>query len=39
MEKNFYKLGANIRGLRKCFGETQLDLAMAIGIEKLLFQL
>lgn len=33
-EKTFYKLGANIRGLRKCFGETQLDLAMAIGIEK-----
>ncbi len=32
-KKTFYKLGANIRGLRKGYGETQLDLAMAIGVE------
>lgn len=32
-KKAFYKLGANIRGLRKGYGETQLDLAMAIGVE------
>ena len=33
-KKTFYKLGANIRGLRKGYGETQLDLAMTIGVEK-----
>lgn len=32
-KKSFYKLGANIRGLRKGYGETQLDLATAIGVE------
>lgn len=28
----YTKLGANIRGLRKSFGETQLDLAYALGL-------
>lgn len=32
-KKIFYKLGANIRGLRKGYGETQLELATAIGVE------
>lgn len=30
-DKNFSALGKNIRGLRKAFGETQLDLAISIG--------
>ncbi len=31
-KKNYYKLGENIRGLRRMFGESQLDLATAIGV-------
>ena len=30
-DTNYPKLGKNIRGLRKAFGETQLDLALSIG--------
>ncbi len=34
LEKRFfYKLGSNIKGLRKGYGETQLALATAIGVE------
>lgn len=29
----YYKLGLNIRGLRKAYGETQLELAMAIDVD------
>lgn len=29
---NYPNLGKNIRGLRKAFGETQLDLSLAIGV-------
>lgn len=29
---NYSKLGPNIRGLRESYGETQLDLAFAIGL-------
>lgn len=31
-KRTFYKLGTNIRGLRKGYGETQLALATAIGV-------
>lgn len=32
--QEYYKLPSNIRGLRKAFGESQTDLASAIGVEK-----
>lgn len=30
--KEYYKLPSNIRGLRKTFGESITDLALAIGV-------
>lgn len=32
-KKFYYKLGENIRGLRRMYGETQLDLAIAIDVK------
>lgn len=32
-KKFYYKLGENIRGLRRAYGETQLDLAIAIDVK------
>ena len=32
-KKFYYKLGENIRGLRRLYGETQLDLAIAIDVK------
>ena len=33
-KKEYYKLPSNIRGLRKAFGESMTDLALAIDVEK-----
>lgn len=32
-KKYYYKLGQNIRGLRRMWGETQLDLAIAVDVQ------